>query len=209
MAKPPNKHTTRQKDYTRLRQLFDGDDPIAGGMQNRGGGHSGHNQRVENTPEWATDDARVREILLRAFPRLHTNPLQRERAGKWMRIINDYFRCSAKALEIAVQFNHEFAITVSREIETLLRNAARYHVGSDAHGRILKRIRTLRLQQQHFESHSLKRVTDAIARIELAANGLRTDGKPRVGKFGRPKKSVTGLPAYNEGETAPPFPLTT
>jgi hypothetical protein len=38
----------------------------------------------------------------------------------------------------------------------------------------------------------LKLVERTIDRIKKASAGLRTDGEPRVGKMGRPKKSVVG-----------------
>lgn len=190
MAKLPNKHTTRQRNYRRLRRKFDADDPIAGQMKIVGRGHSAHNQRVENAPDWAMDDAKVKEILLRAFPHMETNPLQRKRAGKWMRIIYQYFRTGDKAFEISLEFIQESgtALALYKKIEALQWKATRCRFRSDAYKRIMKRIRRLRLQERRLKERSLKRVTDTIARIELAAQGLRTDGKPRVGKFGRPKK---------------------
>jgi hypothetical protein len=34
----------------------------------------------------------------------------------------------------------------------------------------------------------IKRVTDTVGRISRVAKGLRTNGKPRIGKLGRPRK---------------------
>src|SRR5208337_1657458 len=58
-----------------------------------GGGHQvvKARERKRTIPEWATDRRRVREILLRSFPKLQTNPRQRDRAARWARIIQLYF----------------------------------------------------------------------------------------------------------------------
>jgi hypothetical protein len=53
---------------------------------------------LRKVPDWAKDDATVREVLLRVFPRMNDKTSsqyqkQRERAGIWMRFIQIYWRC--------------------------------------------------------------------------------------------------------------------
>jgi hypothetical protein len=74
-----------------LRKWFDGDDPIFkgfrfGGFQ-RNGGRGGR-----RTPAWAANDAEIKRVLLRSFPKLHTDSRQRAAAARWMLIIHMYWR---------------------------------------------------------------------------------------------------------------------
>ena len=41
---------------------------------------------------WAKDDEAVQKILRSVFPKVDTDMSQRERAGKWVRVIHLYFR---------------------------------------------------------------------------------------------------------------------
>lgn len=52
-------------------------------------------------PAWSTNDEAVRKLLLRSFPKLATNDLQRRRAGRWMRVIQLYFRSKRSRREVA------------------------------------------------------------------------------------------------------------
>ena len=93
-------------DFDSLRQLFDSDDPIFRGVGVFGNGQAGHEERVANTPEWVRDNAQVRAVLLRAFPKLGTNLTQRARAARWMFIINRYFLMGREASKIAMELRH-------------------------------------------------------------------------------------------------------
>jgi group I intron endonuclease len=58
----------------------------------RGGGGSVHERRIKETPEWVNDDAVVRAVLTKAFPKLHSSPRHRAKAGRWLRVIQEYYR---------------------------------------------------------------------------------------------------------------------
>jgi hypothetical protein len=154
-------------DFDSLRQLFDGDDPIMWALKTGGNGRTGHNQRVANTPEWVRDNAQVRAVLLRAFPRWNTNQTQYERALRWVYIIQHYFRMGETASLIALELRH---MDKSKEVALELQGGK---APKQENGEIEKLI---------------KRVTDTVDRISRVAKGLRTTGKPRIGKLGRPRK---------------------
>lgn len=49
--------------------------------------------RYRRTPaEWAKDDRAIKVLLLRVFPKLETDEKQRQRAGRWMRVIHLHHR---------------------------------------------------------------------------------------------------------------------
>jgi hypothetical protein len=159
-------------DYHKLRQKFDGSDQIIRGLKVFGNGLAGHDQRVANTPEWVRNDAAVRAVLLRAFPKWNTNPTQHERAGRWARIINLYFILGYPASRVAMELRHDDA-----------EKSARVAQGRDA-----THAQPSRISEKKEIEILTKRVTDTVARILLVAQGLRTDRKPRIGKMGRPRK---------------------
>jgi hypothetical protein len=43
-------------------------------------------------PDWALDDVKIQEIVLRSFPKLHIDGKQRAGAARWVRVIFLYFR---------------------------------------------------------------------------------------------------------------------
>jgi hypothetical protein len=160
------------KDHRKLRQKFDGSDQIIAGVQVFGNGRAGHNQRVANTPEWLMNDAAVRAVLLRAFPKMETNPTHRKRAGRWASIINLYFCQGYTALQVAMELRYDDA-----------EKSARVPQGRDA-----TNVQPSRMSEKRELEILTKRVEDTAARILLVKQGLRTDSKPRIGKMGRPRK---------------------
>ena len=81
-----------------LRSAFDGNSTFMTGHQIKRI-RSLHDGR--KVPAWSTDDEAVRKLLLRSFPKLATNKLQRDRAGRWMRVIQLYFRGKKSSSEVA------------------------------------------------------------------------------------------------------------
>ncbi len=74
-------------DWDLLRQIVDGSESFmshAGTMKVR--------TIDREVPEWTLSDARVREILLRSFPKLRKEEKQRSKAARWCRIIYLYYR---------------------------------------------------------------------------------------------------------------------
>lgn len=57
--------------------------------------------RHNDIPDWATDDRKIRDFLLRSFPKLKTDLKQRIRAGRWLRVINLYFRMQWSHTQVA------------------------------------------------------------------------------------------------------------
>jgi hypothetical protein len=156
-------------DFANLRQHFDRNDPIFGALKTAGNGQAGHNQRVANTPEWATDNAQVRAVLLRAFPKIGTNLTHRKRAARWAFIIKHYFQLGKEASKVALELRYEEAKKSGEDWDAANAEQSRKAV------------------EQEIEN-LIKRVTDTIGRISRVAKGLRTNGKPRIGKLGRPRK---------------------
>lgn len=74
--------------FGELRRRFDSNDPFMTG------GHRLLKMRryQRSVPEWARSDEEVRKLLLRSFPKLQDNDLQRKRAAVWTRVIHLYFR---------------------------------------------------------------------------------------------------------------------
>lgn len=80
-------------DMKQLRKSFDGGDNfIAGGHAVRGGGSTNHAQRVANPPLWVNDALKVQALLTKVFPLMVKSKTQRERAGRWARVIQLYYR---------------------------------------------------------------------------------------------------------------------
>ena len=98
--------TKKFNDFNSLRHSFDGSDPVFRALRTGGNIRAAHNQRVANTPDWTRNDAAIRAVLLRAFPRMDSNPTQRKRAGRWAFIIHNYFRLGFTALHVAMLLLH-------------------------------------------------------------------------------------------------------
>ena len=157
------------KDYRKLKRSFDGSNQIIQGVGVFGSGQAGHNERVANIPEWATDNAQVRAVLLRAFPKIGTNLTHRKRAARWAFIIKHYFQLGEEASKVAVELRY---LEAKKSGET-------WDAANAESGR--------KVAEQEIEK-LIKRVTDTVGRISRVAKGLRTNGKPRIGKLGRPRK---------------------
>ena len=82
------------------------------------------NRPRKKIPAWAANDARIKEILLRAFPKMKKKPKQRVLAGKWIRVINLYFRQRWTRGQIA----EEMGLTYSA-VDSIIRNIKRVSEG--------------------------------------------------------------------------------
>jgi hypothetical protein len=63
-------------------------------------------QVVESTseklvPDWVYIKKDIQKVLLAAFPKLHTNPSHRRKAGRWAQVINLYYLQGMTAEEVA------------------------------------------------------------------------------------------------------------
>ena len=80
-------------------------------------------------PEWVKSDAEIRKILLRAFPKLDTDPKQRARAGRWARVIQLYFRRHYTHGQIAAELGIKY-----RNVNSLIDRIRRAAKGERANG---------------------------------------------------------------------------
>src|SRR5208282_1960773 len=84
-----HRDTSRQ---LRNLKIFSGNDQF---MQN---GHQIINRNLANAgaprknADWAKDDKSVQALLKRVFPKCASDPEQRKRAGRWIRIIHLHYR---------------------------------------------------------------------------------------------------------------------
>ena len=69
-------------------------------------------------PTWVYDFEQIKKILLRCFPKLQYNLRQRNRAGKWVRVINLYFRQNWSRGQIADEMDLQYK-TIDRMIERI------------------------------------------------------------------------------------------
>jgi len=83
--------------FIELREKIGSSDPfMTGGHQIKKIREGAH-----DIPEWTKSDAEIRRLLLRSFPALETNDLQRRRAARWARVIHLYFRLNTPHGQIA------------------------------------------------------------------------------------------------------------
>ena len=85
-------------------------------------------------PEWTKDDAKIRELLLRVFPKLHTHSSQRVRAAKWAAIIKMYYGSGMTETDIAQELGG-----TPDYIRSMRRNILRAGAGLDVKGRVRKK----------------------------------------------------------------------
>jgi hypothetical protein len=78
---------------------------------------------------WAYRDESVQQLLLRAFPKLATDKKHRERAGRWARVIQLYYRYGLSYGAVAAEMK-----TSTKYVRTLLRNIRRAAAGAPCNG---------------------------------------------------------------------------
>lgn len=83
-------------DFVKLRHKFDGSEGFMHSHQ-----INKKRTRSRTVPAWALDDKKVQSLLLRAFPKLKTDPRQTVRAGRWARVIYLCFRLNLTESEAA------------------------------------------------------------------------------------------------------------
>lgn len=82
------------------------------------------------TPDWAMSNARVREILLRSFPKLKTETRQRNAAARWMWVIQLYYRLGYTYTQVAEEIGSSPV-----KVENVIRSIKRVVQGLRADGR--------------------------------------------------------------------------
>jgi hypothetical protein len=86
-------------------------------------------QSEREDPEWTKSDTSIREILLKSFPKLAHNPKQRARAGRWMRVIQLYYRKHYTEGQIA----EDLPLSIVA-VRSLIRSIKRVSQGQRANG---------------------------------------------------------------------------
>lgn len=87
--------------------MFDFKEPFIRGHQiiNYRPGAGQHERRLDNVPSWMFNEltyrARLTKVLLRSFPKLETDPEQRQQAAIWARVIYLYWLNGSTQGEIA------------------------------------------------------------------------------------------------------------
>jgi hypothetical protein len=85
--------------FEQLRKSFDGSDPFM---------THGHQilkirRSSRSVPKWTKNDKSIQEVVLRAFPKMATDPKQRGRAGRWIRVIHLYYRMKMTKTQVAAE----------------------------------------------------------------------------------------------------------
>lgn len=88
-------------DKKSLLEVFDAKDSFMKGHDVRGKPSSTFTRRSHNLPLWIRDKKAIQELLLKVFPKLRTDPRQQERAGRWARVIQLFFRFPLPARMVA------------------------------------------------------------------------------------------------------------
>lgn len=67
----------------------------------RGSPRSKWTKRVRNIPQWVLNSGEINRFLMRMFPELLTNPVQKKRAARWREVIYLYWRAGLPASRVA------------------------------------------------------------------------------------------------------------
>lgn len=92
---------------TRLRGSLDSNDTFVSGGHGviKTAGTTKHAERMTRIPVWALDDEKIKGYILFRFPNLKTDPEQRRRAARLVRIIHMYYRVGATGGAIAEELH--------------------------------------------------------------------------------------------------------
>ena len=116
-----------------LRSVFDGKDGFMTGHQ-----ILKVRRPKRKTPEWTRTQTGIQQILLKAFPKLKTDESQRQRAGRWARVIQLYFLSAKSYRETAEEMGEK-----TRTIEMLIRSIHRTVKGIPVNGISRKKVRAV------------------------------------------------------------------
>jgi hypothetical protein len=108
-----------------LRKVMDGDDNFVKGHQ-----IVKIKRYRKKIPDVLKTDIEIQKLILRSFPLLKTNSLQRWRAGRWARVIHLYFVSGYNYKETADAMNEDY-----RTVEMLIRAIRRASEDKPCDGR--------------------------------------------------------------------------
>lgn len=92
--------------------------------------------KKRSVPGWVNDKKEVQKILLRAFPKMATDVRQRERAGRWARLIYLYFQANLSDSQVA----SEMGLTVG-QVKKLLNSIRRVAAGKRSNNGEIRGVR--------------------------------------------------------------------
>ncbi len=109
---------------------------MQGGHQIINSNLAGRTGTKRKDAKWIKSDKAVRQLLLRVFPKLETDEKQRERAGRWSRVIHLFYRLGMSYRDVAAEMNEKTSV-----VRCLLRSVRRAASGQSCNrsGRIRKR----------------------------------------------------------------------
>jgi hypothetical protein len=99
-------------DYALLRKKFDGDS----GFMTHGHQIIKIRSREREIPEWTASNTEVQNLVTKTFPKLKTSKRHKKEAGRWVMVINLFYRMNLTYSQIAT----EMGIT-PKAVEMILR----------------------------------------------------------------------------------------
>ena len=87
----------------------------------------------KRVPLWALDNKKIQQVILRAFPKMDSDPVQRQRAGRWARVIHLYYRLKWSRGQIAKEMSLQY-----HTVNDLIRSIKRVAAGKRANGKGLR-----------------------------------------------------------------------
>ena len=80
-------------------------------------------------PTWVWNDKKIRDLIVRAFPKMETSRTQRESAARWASVIHLYFRMGYTRAQIAEEIG-----STTGKIHGIIRSISRVSKGLRADG---------------------------------------------------------------------------
>lgn len=93
-------------------------------------------RRKRNNCKWAADSEQIQKLLLKVFPKLHTDLVQRRGAARWAHVIQLYFRTALSYSEVAEEMYEK-----KETIHNIIRRIQRAKKGKPVNGIPRKRKR--------------------------------------------------------------------
>lgn len=118
------------KTSTQLRRNFDKRDSFFSGSQPI---KIRRPRRV--IPSWVFSNEKIKNFLKGSFPKLSSDAKQRDRAGRWARVIQLYFRANKSYRETAEEMGEK-----PRTVEMIIRTIHRVSKGMPSDGRKRKKV---------------------------------------------------------------------
>jgi|ERR1700674_3480292 len=100
-GRPLGRLSTPQRETMRLIPGLDRKDQFQKGYLVRGAPKSSWKKRARNIPAWALDNEYIKKLLLKIFPKMNSDRRQRDRSGRWARVIYLFFTSARPASEVA------------------------------------------------------------------------------------------------------------